>query len=194
MRALPSQIPDLRLFQAPVHRDARGWLVESFRAVDLLQAGLPSSFPQENCSLSEAGVLRGLHFQERQAQGKLITVLSGEIFDVVVDLRSGSPTRGWWLGLSLRADEPSSFWVPPGFAHGFYVRSGPALVQYKLTRPYAPRWDRCLAWDDPTLAIDWPLSGLPLLSERDRQGLSFAQVPAWSAQDDPPELSGQDAR
>lgn len=179
MRSTPTRLPDVRLLQPQVHRDPRGWLAESFRADHLAALGLPTVFPQENQAWSRAGVLRGLHHQERQAQGKLVQVLVGAIWDVAVDLRADSPTRGRWVALELCEERVEALWVPPGFAHGFYVTRGPALVQYKLTAPYAPQWDRCLAWDDPTLAIPWPLEGAPLLSDRDRRGQSWADTPAW---------------
>lgn len=180
MRATPTRLPDVRLLRPEVHADARGWLVESFRAETLAALGLPVQFPQENLAWSQPGVLRGLHHQERQAQGKLVQVLVGAIWDVAVDLRADSPTRGRWVAQELCAERVEALWVPPGFAHGFYVTGGPALVQYKLTAPYAPEWDRCLAWDDPTLAIPWPLDGPPLLSERDQRGRAWAQTPPWS--------------
>lgn len=178
VKATPTEIPEVMRVRSPVHRDERGFLVETFRADGMAALGLPDRFEQENRSLSHQGVLRGLHFQERQAQGKLVTVLTGRIWDVAVDLRAGSPTRGRHVGLELGPDPGESLWIPPGFAHGFYVLEGPAVVVYKLTRAWAPGWDRCLAWDDPELAIPWPLAGPPLLSERDRRGMPWAQAPA----------------
>lgn len=180
MRPLPTALPDVRLFALDRRADERGWLCESGRADLLLGEGLPAAFAQENLSRSEQGVLRGLHFQERQAQGKLLLVLEGAIFDVVVDLRAGSATRGKHAAMCLSAQEPTLLWVPPGFAHGFYVTQGPALVQYKLTAAWAPDWERCLAWDDPELGIDWPLSQPPLLSERDRAGQLWRDLAPWS--------------
>mgnify|MGYP000862451996 CR=1 FL=1 len=180
MRPLPTALPDVRLFALDRRADERGWLCESGRADLLLREGLPVAFAQENLSRSEQGVLRGLHFQERQAQGKLLLVLVGEIFDVAVDLRAGSPTRGRHAAMRLSAQEPTLLWVPPGFAHGFYVTQGPALVSYKLTAAWAPAWERCLAWDDPELGIDWPLTQPPLLSERDRAGQAWRDLAPWS--------------
>lgn len=184
MKAFPTEIPAVLRLRSPVHRDERGWLTESFRA-DLMPAlGVPARFAQENRTLSHAGVLRGLHYQECHAQGKLVQVLTGRIWDVAVDLRAGSDTRGRWVAMELDAEQPESLWIPPGFAHGFYVIDGPALVLYKLTRTYAPGWDRCLAWDDPDLAIPWPLQGPPLLSERDRHGRPWSQLSPWRAEQD----------
>lgn len=176
MRVTETEIPDVLLVTPTVHRDARGWLMESFHAERLAAFGIPRSFAQENRTLSQQGVLRGLHFQARQSQGKFVEVVTGAIYDVAVDMRDGSPTRGRWVGLELSADPPRSLWIPPGFAHGFYVMQGPAVVTYKLTAPYAPEWDRCLAWDDPTVGVRWPLQGPPLLSERDRQGQAWSQL------------------
>lgn len=180
MRPLPTALPDVRLFALDRKTDERGWLCETSRAEWLHLHGLPAAFAQENLTRSEAGVLRGLHFQERRAQGKLLLVLQGVIFDVAVDLRAGSPTRGRHAAMTLSADEPTVLWVPPGFAHGFYVTEGPALVLYKLTEAWAPQWDRCLAWDDADLGIDWPLTGPPLLSAKDQAGLAWRQLPPWS--------------
>ncbi len=173
MKSVPTALADVLLIEPTVYADDRGWLFESYRPAALEALGLPARFAQENTSMSHAGVLRGLHFQARQPQGKLLSVASGTIFDVVVDLRADSPDRGRWVGVQLSADTPRLLWVPPGFAHGFYVTEGPAAVTYKLTAPYAPRWDRCLAWDDPTVGVRWPLTGPPRLSARDRQGMSW---------------------
>lgn len=157
------------------HTDPRGWLVETLRAEALQAAGLPVAFAQENLSRSAEGVLRGLHFQDPEAQGKLLLVLQGTIFDAAVDLRAG-PDFGRVHTATLSADAPRLLWVPEGFAHGFYVTRGPALVLYKLTRPWAPAAERCLRWDDPDLRIPWPLSGPPHLSEKDSRGQLLAAL------------------
>jgi len=190
MDVTPTALPDVLVLTSPIHTDARGWLVECFSAAEMRACGLPDRFVQENCSTSHTGVLRGLHFQEGPAQGKLLQVVQGSIYDVVVDLRADSPTLGRWAGLRLAASQPARLWVPPGMAHGFYVTEGPAVVMYQLTAPYAPQWDHCLAWDDPTVGVRWPLQGSPLLSERDRQGLAWSQVPKWRR---PPALPGAGA-
>ena len=179
MRATPTRLPDVRLLSPQVHEDARGWLAETLRVEQLLALGLPGGFAQENLTRSEQGVLRGLHYQEHPAQGKLVTVLRGAIYDVAVDLRADSPTRGRFVAQELCEERIELLWVPPGFAHGFYVTRGPALVQYKLTAPYTPGGDRGIAWDDPDLGIPWPLRGPPLLSARDQAGRPWAQVPPW---------------
>ncbi|RME23774.1 MAG: dTDP-4-dehydrorhamnose 3,5-epimerase [Deltaproteobacteria bacterium] len=176
MKIVPTALADVRLVEPRVHADDRGWLVESHRPEAFEALGLPAHFSQENTSLSHPGVLRGLHFQVRHPQGKLITVARGTIYDVAVDLRPGSPDRGRWVGVLLSAATPRMLWVPPGFAHGFYVTEGPAVVCYKLTAPYAPDWDRCLSWDDPTVGVRWPLQGPPILSERDRRGMSWQEA------------------
>ncbi|MCB9778472.1 MAG: dTDP-4-dehydrorhamnose 3,5-epimerase [Alphaproteobacteria bacterium] len=178
MLVAPTELPGVLLLHTERFRDHRGWVSESYRASRLPGLGIPDHFAQENTSWSEQGVLRGLHFQEREPQGKLITVHRGAIRDVAVDLRPDSPTHGQWTAVTLQEADGVSLWVPPGCAHGFYVLQGPAIVSYKLTAEWAPQWDRCLAWDDPTLAIDWQLTSPPVLSDRDRQGLTWAQAAA----------------
>ncbi len=150
----------------------------TFQAEAQAAHGLPTAFVQENLSRSVRGALRGLHHQEAEPQGKLLRVLVGEIFDVLVDLRPRSATVGQVVCLELNDQVRESLWIPPGFAHGFYVRSAEALVDYKLTAPYRPEDERVLRWDDPELAIPWPLEGPPLLSARDQAGESLQ---AWRA-------------
>jgi dTDP-4-dehydrorhamnose 3,5-epimerase len=173
-------IADLMVFQPRVRGDERGFFMETFRADDFADCGIPGPFVQDNHSGSQQGILRGLHYQIRQPQGKLVRVVAGEIFDVAVDLRKSSPTFGQWQGLSLSSVNKKLFWVPAGFAHGFYVLSDWAEVIYKVTDYYAPEWERSLLWNDPALGIEWPLlhGQPPLLSEKDRQGkpLSEAEV------------------
>jgi len=173
-------IPNLMILQPKVFGDERGFFMETFREDDLAAYGIVGPFVQDNHSGSQRGILRGLHYQIRQAQGKLIRVVVGEIFDVAVDLRRGSPTFGRWEGVQLSAENKKQFWVPTGFAHGFYVLSEWAEVFYKATDYYAPAWERCLLWNDPALGIEWPLikGQPPQLSEKDRRGklLTEAEV------------------
>lgn len=160
-------LPDVLLLEPRVLRDARGHFLESWSAERHAAAGLPASFAQDNVSYSGRGVLRGLHLQHPDDQGKLITVLRGEIFDVAVDVRRGSPTFGRWVGERLDGVHARQLWIPPGFAHGFVVTGDEALVTYKCTAPYRPASELTIAWNDPTLAISWPVDGSPVLSERD---------------------------
>lgn len=174
----------LKLVRSQVYRDARGWFTETFNQGSFARAGLPEVFAQDNQSFSRHGTLRGLHSQFRQPQGKLVRVLYGVIWDVVVDLRQGSATFGKSFGLELRGIPPTGeatmLWVPEGFAHGFLVLSETAEVLYKVTRPYDPGGEQTLLWNDPALAIAWPLDrlegGKPLLSAKDAAGLSLTQI------------------
>jgi dTDP-4-dehydrorhamnose 3,5-epimerase len=174
MRFSPTAIPDVVLLEPEVFGDARGFFFESYNENDFAAAtGLRPRFVQDNHSRSERNVLRGLHYQIVQPQGKLVRVIKGEIFDVAVDLRTSSPTFGRWVGERLSAENRRMLWVPEGFAHGFLVLSEAAECLYKTTDFYAPAHERCLRWDDPALAIDWPLQGKPLLSDKDRRGLDL---------------------
>lgn len=174
MRATPTRIPDVLLIEPEVFADERGFFMETWRRAALASCGIDVEFVQDNLSRSVAGTLRGLHYQIRQPQGKLVRVTRGEIFDVAVDLRKSSTSFGQWVGVRLSAEEKLALWIPPGFCHGFYVTSGPADVQYKCTDFHAPEHDRCVLWNDARLAIDWPLTGTPLLSDRDRKATPFA--------------------
>lgn len=174
MRSLPTDLPGVVILEPQVHRDARGYFLETFHAAKFAAAGVPSVFVQDNHSGSGARTLRGLHLQLRKPQGKLIRVVEGEIWDVAVDLRPESPAFGRWTGEPLSADNFRQLYVPPGFAHGFCVLSPTAQVQYKCTELYDPSDEIGLAWDDPDLAIAWPVSD-PLLSPRDRQNLSLRE-------------------
>ena len=170
-------IPEVLLFTPKVFGDARGFFFESFNERTFRELGLPDvCFVQDNHSRSARHVLRGLHYQIRQAQGKLVRVISGEVFDVAVDIRRSSPTFGQWVGARLSAENKQMLWVPPGFAHGFVTLSESAEFLYKTTDYYAPTEERCIIWDDPDLAIDWPLEGEPLLSGKDRHGLPLKQA------------------
>jgi dTDP-4-dehydrorhamnose 3,5-epimerase len=172
MRFLPSIIPDVILIEPQVFGDERGFFLETFQANRFAEAGIPNHFVQDNHSGSRQGALRGLHYQVRQTQGKLVRVISGEVFDVAVDLRRSSPTFGRWVGVCLSAQNKNQIWVPGGFAHGFYVVSEWAEVIYKASDFYAPQWERTLLWNDPELGIEWPLiqGQSPTISPKDAQG------------------------
>jgi dTDP-4-dehydrorhamnose 3,5-epimerase len=163
-------IPDVLVIEPKVFGDARGFFMESWNARTFAEAGLPATFVQDNHSRSPRGVLRGLHYQIVQPQGKLVRVVSGEVFDVAVDLRRASPTFGRWVGERLSGDNKRMLWIPPGFGHGFLVLSEAADFLYKTTDYYAPEHERVIAWNDPDLAIAWPLAGAPTLSARDSAG------------------------
>jgi dTDP-4-dehydrorhamnose 3,5-epimerase len=166
-------INDVLLIEPKVFGDSRGFFMETYRAEELASYGITAPFVQDNHSGTQRGVLRGLHYQTQQTQGKLVRVIAGEVFDVVVDLRRSSPTCGKWIGIYLSAENKHQLWVPPGMAHGFLVTSEWAEVVYKVTDYYAPQWERTLIWNDPQVGVNWPVSeGLELLlSEKDRQGL-----------------------
>ena len=176
MKATRLAIPDVLLIEPKVFGDSRGFFFESFNQKAFDEAtGTNHQFVQDNHSRSAKGVLRGLHYQIQQPQGKLVRVAQGAVFDVAVDIRKSSPTFGQWVAEELSEDNHRQLWVPPGFAHGFVVLSEMAEFLYKTTDYYAPAFERCIAWDDPTLAIDWKLAGRqPLLSAKDAQGLPLA--------------------
>ena len=172
MNVVRTAIPDVVVLEPRVFEDERGFFLESWNARDFhAVSGVEASFVQDNHSGSRRGVLRGLHYQIVQPQGKLVRVARGSAFDVAVDLRRSSPTFGRWVGVELSANNRRQVYVPAGFAHGFLVLSDWADVLYKTTDYYAPQEERCLVWNDPDLAIAWPLSGEPLLSAKDRAGL-----------------------
>jgi dTDP-4-dehydrorhamnose 3,5-epimerase len=166
MRITPAALPEILVIEPDIHSDERGYLVESFNQQRFADAGLPAHFAQDNHSHSVSGVIRALHFQARNPQGKLVTAISGEIFDVAVDIRVGSPTFGQWTGVTLRASTPRYVWIPPGFAHGFAVVSEIADVLYKCTTPYEPEQQRGVRWNDPAIGIQWPFAD-PRLSAAD---------------------------
>lgn len=178
MRFVPSEIPEVLLVEPQVFGDSRGFFMETWHAVKFAAAGLDCNFVQDNHSKSVQGTLRGLHYQIRKPQGKLVRVVSGEVFDVAVDLRKSSPFFGRWVGEILSAENKKMLWVPPGFGHGFYVLSPEAEFVYKCTELYAPEHERCIRWDDPELGIVWPLVGqdAPLLSTKDLAGASLAEA------------------
>jgi dTDP-4-dehydrorhamnose 3,5-epimerase len=177
MNILACDLAGLLIIEPKVFGDARGFFLESWNRQRYAEAGLLMDFVQDNVSLSRRGTLRGLHFQNPNAQGKLLQVLLGEVFDVAVDLRRSSRTFRRWHGLSLSGENKRQFYVPPGFAHGFYVVSDSALFQYKCTELYSPKDELTLKWDDPEIGISWP-DLQPLLSEKDKKGLPWRQLPA----------------
>ena len=182
MRFVPTDLPDVLVIEPDVHMDGRGFFLETYHVDRYREHGIAGPFVQDNHSRSVAGTLRGLHLQVRHAQGKLIRVIEGEVFDVAVDVRRGSPTFGRWVGVTLTADNFRQCYVPPGFAHGFCVVSPIAQVEYKATDVYDPAGELGVAWNDPALAIRWPVSQ-PLLSERDSAYPMLAEVldrlPDW---------------
>lgn len=181
MKATHLTIPDVILFEPKVFGDDRGFFFESFNRRQFEAAvGRTVEFVQENHSRSVKNVLRGLHYQIQQPQGKLVRVVVGEVFDVAVDLRKSSPTFGQWVGAHLSAENKHQLWVPEGFAHGFVVLSEQAEFLYHTTDYYAPEHERCVIWNDPALAIDWPLNGQPVLSTKDQQGLLLAQAEVFA--------------
>ena len=179
MQVIPTAIDGVLILEPRVFGDARGFFMESYNRSAFAQAtGLDIDFVQDNHSRSRRGVLRGLHYQVRQPQGKLVRVSQGAVFDVAVDIRQGSPSFGRWVGVELSADNQRQLWVPAGMAHGFLVLSESADFLYKTTDNYAPEHERCIAWDDPAIGIDWPLAAhgiaAPLLSDKDRAGVPLA--------------------
>jgi dTDP-4-dehydrorhamnose 3,5-epimerase len=175
LRVAPTEIPDVLVIDPDVHEDARGYFLETYHAEQYRRHGVPDRFVQDNHSRSVAGTLRGLHLQLRRPQGKLIRVVEGEVFDVAVDVRRGSPTFGRWVGVTLSAGNFRQCYIPPGFAHGFYVTTAVAQVEYKCSDFYDAADELGIAWDDPALAIAWP-PGERLLSPRDRQHPPLAAV------------------
>ncbi|OEC60874.1 MULTISPECIES: dTDP-4-dehydrorhamnose 3,5-epimerase [Pseudomonas] len=172
MNVIKTDLPDVLILEPRVFGDERGFFMESFNARTFeAVTGLQRVFVQDNHSRSQKGVLRGLHYQLQQPQGKLVRVTAGEVLDVAVDIRRSSPTFGRWVGVHLSAENKRQLWVPEGFAHGFVVLSEFAEFLYKTTDYYAPAHERCIRWDDPTLAIDWQLSEAPQLSAKDQAGV-----------------------
>ena len=178
MRVTPTAIADVLLLEPRVFGDERGFFLESYNEKVFAQAtGLQVQFVQDNHSRSQRHVLRGMHFQTENPQGKLVRVVAGAVFDVVIDIRPDSPTYGSWVGETLSVDNQRQLWIPPGLAHGFLVLSESADFLYKTTAYYHPASERCLAWNDPTVAIDWPLGDKPpLVSEKDAKGLHLNQL------------------
>lgn len=181
MRLIETPLKDALVIEPRVFGDARGFFMESWNRRTFANLGLDLDFVQDNHSRSARGVLRGLHYQLKQPQGKLVRVVAGTVYDVAVDLRKSSPTFGKWTGVELSAENRRMFWVPPGFAHGFLVLSESADFLYKATDYYAPEHDRTILWNDPELAIDWPLAGIgtPTLAAKDAAGTRFADAEAY---------------
>ena len=179
MKTLATELPGVLLIEPQVFGDDRGFFYESWNARAFEAAGVPVTFVQDNHSRSAANVLRGLHYQLRRPQGKLVRVIAGEVFDVVVDLRRSSPSFGKWTGLRLSAQDKHILWIPPGFAHGFLVTSDSAELLYKATDYWVPEDERTIAWNDSDLAIDWPLQSQPVLSAKDARGVPLARAETY---------------
>lgn len=177
MKVLETAIPGVLIVEPRAFGDDRGFFMETFHAKKYADAGIPGPFVQDNFSRSARGTLRGLHFQEPHAQGKLVQVLAGAVFDVAVDVRRGSPTFGKWVGVELSAQNKRQLWVPAGFAHGFCVTSESADFHYKCTALYSPETERSIAWNDPDVAVAWPLSGAPMLSAKDAAAPRLKDAP-----------------
>jgi dTDP-4-dehydrorhamnose 3,5-epimerase len=174
MKVTRGQLPDVLVIEPRVFGDDRGFFLESYNRRAFREAtGVDADFVQDNHSRSAVNVLRGLHYQLRQPQGKLVRVVAGEVFDVAVDLRRSSPNYGRWMGLHLSAENKRMMWIPPGFAHGFLAMVDSTEVIYKATDYYAPEHERCVIWEDPDIGIDWPLAGVPVVSAKDIRGTAF---------------------
>ncbi len=181
MKVIPTAIPAVLVIEPKVFGDARGFFFESFNQRAFSQAtGLDVNFVQDNHSRSAKGVLRGLHYQIQQPQGKLVRVVRGAVFDVTVDIRKSSATFGQWVGVELTEGNHRQLWIPPGFAHGFYVLSDSADFLYKTTDYYAPEFERSLVWNDPKIGIDWPLDTQPIVSAKDAQGMSLTDAEVFA--------------
>ncbi len=177
MKAVPTTIPEVLVIEPKVFGDARGFFFESFNECAFREAtGTDVRFVQDNHSRSGRGVLRGLHYQLQQSQGKLVRVARGRVFDVAVDIRRSSPTFGRWVGVELSEDNHRQLWVPPGFAHGYVVLSDSADVLYKTTDYYAPGYEQCIAWNDISVGVSWPRNIEPVLSPRDQNGLALVDA------------------
>jgi dTDP-4-dehydrorhamnose 3,5-epimerase len=177
MKVIPTEIPDVLIIEPQVYGDDRGFFLESFNQKDFREkTGVNTTFVQDNHSMSLKNVLRGLHYQIPNPQGKLVRVVNGSVFDVAVDARKGSPTFGQWVGCILSAENKRIFWVPEGFAHGFLVLSDRAEFLYKTTNYYYPQYEKTIAWNDADLGIDWPLQTPPILSPKDQAGQPFKSV------------------
>lgn len=178
MKFISTRIPGLVIIEPTVFGDERGFFMETFHSTKFKDAGITAHFVQDNHSKSSRGILRGLHYQIKHAQGKLVRVVAGEVFDVAVDLRHDSPTCGQWVGEVLSAENRRMLWVPPGFAHGFFVTSDSAEFVYKCTELYSPQHERTIQWDDPQLGIKWPVEPgtRPIVSAKDAAGVPFNQA------------------
>lgn len=181
MKVTPGALPEVLVLEPRVFGDARGFFLESYnQRVFREAAGIDANFVQDNHSRSARNVLRGLHYQLKQPQGKLVRVVAGEVFDVAVDLRRSSPRYGRWMGQRLSADNKRMLWIPPGFAHGFLALSEFAEVLYKTTDYYAPEHERCVLWNDPDIGVDWPLTGVPIVSDKDASGRRLDEAETYA--------------
>jgi dTDP-4-dehydrorhamnose 3,5-epimerase len=181
MNVIKTNLPEVLVLEPRIFGDDRGFFYESFNAKKFTElSGIETAFVQDNHSLSARNVLRGLHYQIRQPQGKLVRVVAGKVFDVAVDIRRSSPHFGQWTGVSLSAENKRQMWIPAGFAHGFIVLSDSAEFLYKTTDYWSPEYERCLQWDDPAIGIQWPLSGDPVMSSKDQQGKSLADAEVYA--------------
>lgn len=182
MNITPTKIPDVLIIEPKVFGDERGFFMETYNKQTFAEHGLNMNFVQDNHSRSRHGILRGLHYQIDNPQGKLVRVTSGKVFDVAVDIRRASPTFGEWIGIELSAENQRQFWVPEGFAHGFYVMSESADFQYKCTNLYAPEHERCICWNAADLGIEWPLvdNAAPQVSAKDAEGTTLANAEVFT--------------
>ena len=176
MNIIKTELPGVLIIEPRVFGDARGFFMETWQQRRYAEAGMPERFVQDNISFSRRGILRGLHYQNPQGQGKLVYVLQGEVYDVAVDVRVGSPTFGRAAGVTLSAENKRQFYIPPGFAHGFCVTGETALFAYKCTEFYNPALEGCVRWDDPQIGIQWPVSA-PALSDKDKSALLLSEIP-----------------
>ncbi|MBY7843266.1 dTDP-4-dehydrorhamnose 3,5-epimerase [Vibrio fluvialis] len=178
MKVIDTKIPDVKIIEPTVFGDERGFFMETWnqKRFEELVTGKPTQFVQDNHSKSKKGILRGLHYQTENTQGKLVRVVSGEVFDVAVDLRKNSPTFGQWIGEYLSAENKRQLWVPEGFAHGFYVTSETAEFVYKCTDYYSPEHEVSMLWSDESVGVNWPVSDIPELSEKDQNGFSLGYI------------------
>ncbi len=179
MNIISTELPEVLILEPRVFGDDRGFFMESYNKRAMAEAGITAEFVQDNHSRSARGVLRGLHYQLRRPQGKLVRVVAGRVFDVAVDLRRSSPGFGRWVGFELSEANKRMAWIPPGFGHGFLVLSDSADFLYKTTDYYAPEHERCVLWNDPALGVEWPLAGEPLLSAKDRAGVRLGDAEVY---------------
>ena len=180
MKVIETALPDVLLLEPRIFEDERGHFFESYNKKTLKELGIDYEFVQDNHSRSKKGVLRGLHYQIQQPQGKLVRVIEGEVFDVAVDIRKNSPTFGKWAGFNLSAQNKRVAWIPPGFAHGFLTLSDVAEFLYKTTDYWAPEYERCIRWDDADIAIEWPFAARLIVSDKDRSGLNLTAATIYT--------------
>ena len=178
MKLIDTRIPDVKIIEPNVFGDERGFFMETWqqKQFEELVTGKPTQFVQDNHSKSKKGILRGLHYQTENTQGKLVRVVSGEVFDVAVDIREGSATFGQWVGVYLSSENKRQLWIPEGFAHGFYVTSAEAEFVYKCTNYYQPESEICISWNDTDINIEWPFNEEPLMSKKDKNGINLASL------------------